>query len=156
MAYFFGLPLSFTGSPLIFFAELVWWSHILSVSACLGSSLSPLFWMRALMVRVFLAACSSHLGPWIYPASPFWPARSLWRGLLLPYTPPHKSQGFLVSCCFKDLLFIFGICMLDLKSPSISVLLSKYILTLVINWFKCFELPHSGHICRGLLCPLVG
>ena len=62
-----------------------------SFSFChLGSSLSLLlFWMRALLDRVFLAACSSHLGPWIYPASPFWPARSLWEGsavnlILLP------------------------------------------------------------------------
>ena len=28
---------------------------------------------------------SSQLGPWIYRASPFWPSRSLWRGLLLTY-----------------------------------------------------------------------
>lgn len=81
--YFFELPLSFTESPLIFLAELICWSHILSVSAYLGSSLCLLFWMRALLDRVFLAAGSSHLEPWIYPASPFWPTRCLWRGLLL-------------------------------------------------------------------------
>ena len=81
--FFFEL-LSFSESPLIFLAELVWWSHILSVSVYLGSSLSLLlFWMRALLDKEFLAACSSHLRPWIYPASLFWPARSLWRGLLL-------------------------------------------------------------------------
>ena len=71
------------GSPLIFLAELVWWSHILSVSAYPGSSLSLLFWMTALLDKVFLDTCFSHSGPWIYPASPFWPARSLWRSLLL-------------------------------------------------------------------------
>ena len=81
---FFGLPLSFTGSPLLFLAELVWWSHIVSVSAYLGSSLSLLlFWMTTLLDKLFLAACSSHLVPWIYHTTSFWPAWSLWRVLLL-------------------------------------------------------------------------
>ena len=66
--YFFGF--SFTEFLLIFLAELVWWSHVLSVPACLGSSLSLLlFRMRALLDKVFLAAYSSHLGPLIYPAA---------------------------------------------------------------------------------------
>ena len=31
-----------------------------------------------------------------------------------------------------------------LKSPSISVLLSKYFFTMVINWFKYFAAPTFG------------
>ena len=64
---FFRLLLSFTGPPLIFLAESVWWSHIFSVSAYPGSSLSLLFWITALLDKVFLAACFSHLIPYIYP-----------------------------------------------------------------------------------------
>ena len=73
-----------------------------------------------------------------------------------------KSIGSSVS--FKALISMEMLCLEDLlsiekariKSPSISVLLSKYYFTLVIIDLNVWELPHSGHICRGLLCPLVG
>ena len=106
-----GCPPSFTESPLIFLAEVVWWSHILSVPAYLGSSLPLfLFWIRALLDRVFLAACSSQLGPWIYPASPFLACQvSVERSPVNLIFLPIK-EGSIVSCCFKYFLFIFGIC----------------------------------------------
>ena len=89
--------LSFTGSTLILLADPVWWSHILSVSSYPGRSLSLLLcWMRALLDKVFLAVCSSHLVPCLYHASPFWPAKSLWRGLLwIWYFSPYKLR---ISC----------------------------------------------------------
>ena len=72
-----------------------------------------------------------------------------------------KSIGYNVS--FKALISMEMLCLEDLlsiekarvKSPSISVLLSKYFFTLVID-LNVWELPHSGHLCRGLLSPLVG
>ena len=56
-----------------------------SFSFCLSeNSLSfLLFWMIALLARVFLAAYFSHSACWIYHAIFFWLARFLWRDLLL-------------------------------------------------------------------------
>ena len=77
MDCFLGLPLSFIESPLIFLAELVWWSHILSVSAYLGSSLSPL--LPPLVRFPELAVFTFCLPFWYFPhiSSPF------------PYIPFH-------------------------------------------------------------------
>lgn len=41
-----------------------------------------LFWLTALLNKVFLAAYFSCLTHWIYHVSLFWPSRSLWTGLL--------------------------------------------------------------------------
>ena len=56
------------------------------------------------------------------------------------------------SVSFKALVSLEMLCLEDLsrvestrlKSPSVSVLLSKYVLILVINWFKYLAAPAFG------------
>ena len=52
-----------------------------------------------------------------------------------------KALVSLVMLCLEDLSSVESA---RLKSPSISVLLSKYFFTLVINWFKYLAAPTFG------------
>ena len=55
-----------------------------SFSFCLGNSLSfLLFWMIALIDRIFLATDSSHSVCWVYHITPFWLSMFLLRNLQL-------------------------------------------------------------------------
>ena len=74
LCYFWDLSL-LKGSPLIFPARLVYWSQVLLVFICPGSSLSCLlFWMTALLDKIFLVAflitlntsCQSFLGSQVF------------------------------------------------------------------------------------------
>ena len=60
--------------------------------------------------KVFLAAYFSHLAYWIYHASPFWPARSLWMGCCQTNVSTFVGYGPLVLSWFQDFLFVSEIC----------------------------------------------
>ena len=69
--------------------------------------------MTTLLDKVFLVAYFSHLEPWMYHASPFWPARSLWIGLLPAISFfLCRLRTSCPSSCFKDFLFVSEICKL--------------------------------------------
>ena len=110
-------PSLLTGSSLVFLGGLAWWSHILSVSVCPGSSLSCLpFWMMALLDKVFLMSFFPHVVPWICYASPFWPARSLWIGLMPVYCScPYRLR---TSCLNLLSYFLLSDFSLSLKFSS--------------------------------------
>lgn len=93
--------------------------YILSVSVCPWSSLSFLpLWMTALLDKVFLASCSSHLVPWICLPSPYWPAMFLWIGLMLfwcsssvhkePLLLSFSQDSFFFSKIFKLHYYMLG------------------------------------------------
>ena len=86
-------------------------------SVCPGNSVSLLlFWMTALLDKVFLAAYFYHLAHWIYHASPFWPASSVWT--VLPTSLMFSPLSV------KDLLSraVFRIFSLSLKFASFTTL----------------------------------
>ena len=58
--------------------------------------------------------------------------KSIWSSV------SFKALVSLVMLCLEDLSFAESTV---LKSPTISVLLSKYVFTLVINWYT-WQLPH--------------
>lgn len=75
-----------------------------------------LFWMTALLDRVFLPAYFSHSACWIYHATFLWTAKFLWIGLLLiQFIFPLKLGtpfvllllGFFLYLCFFVLGFFF-------------------------------------------------
>ena len=74
-----------------------------SFNFCVSGKLfiSLLFWTTALLDKEFLAAYFSGSAHWIYPASPFWPAKFLWIGLLWTWSDfPCMSRTFIPLYCF--------------------------------------------------------
>ena len=80
----------------------------------LGNSLSLLlFWMTALLDRVFLAAYFPHSACWIYHATPFCPAKFLWTDMLWTWSVfPCRLRTFL-PCCSHDSLLVYVFCEFD-------------------------------------------
>ena len=113
--------------------------------------------------KVFLAACFSHLAPWIYYAIPFWPARSLWISLLqIQCFYPCRLQ---TSC--PKLLSGFSLCLWDLK---VSLLCVRVLICIILLIFEegfsvlldlnaCFFPQIREVLCYNLLqytfCPPV-
>ena len=78
--------------------------------------------MTALLDKEFLAAYFSDSAHWIYPATPFWPAKFLWIGLLQTWSVfPCRLRTFF-PCCFHDSLLA-------------SVFVNLTMISLVNDWF---------------------
>ena len=73
--------------------------------------------MTALLDKEFLAAYFSDSAHFIYPATPFWPAKFLWIGLLQTWSVLPCRFRTLFLCCFHDSLLTWIICEFDCYVP---------------------------------------
>ena len=93
--------LAFTNS----FSSCLFWKLFLSLSFYSK-------WVTAMQDKLFLAAYFPHLGPWMYHASPLWPAGPCGQVCCQPYVSTLVGSGPLVLRCFQDFLFIIEMCKL--------------------------------------------